>query len=90
MKSNNYASNFSNDMAESVKLADYTGSDHQANVRKQFSKYASGGRDQYDVSQEKEKNENKFEMPGIKNIKTEQSQVSGIETGFKKLKGNQV
>lgn len=29
-------------------------------------------------------------MQGIKNIKTEQSQVSGIETGFKKLKGNKV
>lgn len=28
-------------------------------------------------------------MPEIKNIRTQQSQVSGIDTGFKKLKSNQ-
>lgn len=48
----NFGSNFSNDnMAESVKLADYTGSDHEANVRKQFMKYATGGKEQYDISE---------------------------------------
>lgn len=28
-------------------------------------------------------------MAGIKPIKTEQSQISGIDTGFRKLKANQ-
>lgn len=57
MKQGNFGSNFSNDMAESVKLADYTSSDHEANTRKQFMKYASGNnRDQYEVSEEKDKN----------------------------------
>lgn len=52
MKQGNFGSNFSNDMAESVKLADYTSSDHEANTRKQFMKYASGNnRDQYEVSE---------------------------------------
>lgn len=57
----NFGSNFSNDnMAESVKLADYTGSDHEVSTRKQFMKYAMGGREQYDIGEEKEKNEIKF------------------------------
>lgn len=57
----NFGSNFSNDnMTESVKLADFAGSDHEANTRKQFMKYAQGGRDQYDASEEKEKNDTKF------------------------------
>jgi hypothetical protein len=47
MRPNNFTSNFSNDnMADSVKLADYAGSDHESNTRKQFMKIASGGRDQ--------------------------------------------
>lgn len=50
----NFGSNFSNDnMAESVKLADYTGSDHEVNVRKQFMKYATGGKQHYDISEQK-------------------------------------
>ena len=29
-------------------------------------------------------------MENMKQIKTQYSQISGVETGFKKLKGNQV
>lgn len=44
----NFMSNFSDGgMTDSVKIAGYEGSDHDDNTRKQFLKYASGGRDQY-------------------------------------------
>jgi hypothetical protein len=47
MRPNNFVSNFSNDyMADSVKLADYAGSDHESNVRKQYIRMTAGGRDQ--------------------------------------------
>jgi len=83
----NFASNFSDgNMTDSLKLAEYNANDHDNNVRKQFLKYAGGGNRE---QEERERNELKFDMlPEIKNIKTEQSQISNADGGFKK-KSNQ-
>lgn len=49
-------SNFSDNMTDSMKLAQGNTIENE-NVRKQFLKYAGGGRgDQYDAPEEREKN----------------------------------
>lgn len=74
----NFGSNFSENMTESVKLADYMANESEANIHNTFMKYAAGGRNnQYDANEEKI--EMKYEiMPDIKPIKTDHSQVSGV------------
>ena len=50
MRANPYfMSNFSDgNMTDSVKIADYGGSDHDATLHKQFLAYAGGGRAQFE------------------------------------------
>ena len=92
MKPNNqnFGSNFSENMTESVKLADYMANESEANIHNTFMKYAGGGRNnQYEANEEKAQIKYQI-MPDIKPIKTDHSQASGVggfQNGFTK-KGN--
>ena len=69
------------------------GSDHDGRTAEQFLRYANGKQEHYEGGfQDKDVHPNiGIELGNnAKQIKTQYSQISHVESGFKKLKGNQV
>lgn len=90
----NFFSNFSEDkMTESVKLADYRSSSHEGHQHA-FEKYVDQANKENSLFNgdkfSKIINHDTVDLGGnARQIKTEYSQVSHVETGFQKNKSNQ-